>query len=105
MDIFLKYLSSSVVFDDTIYIFNVIPLRIKYSSIFCFSALKRFFHSLSTKFPLNSRQLLGNLNRSSTRILFTPVSCIDKKAKLENIHERVKERLWRQLYLLRSNQG
>lgn len=45
VDIFLKYLSSFVV--STIYIFNqFIPLRIKYSSMFCFSAFKRFFHSL-----------------------------------------------------------
>lgn len=104
MDIFLKYFSSFVY--DIVYIFNVIPLRIKYSSMYCFSGLKRFFHSLSTKFPLNSRHLFGNLNRSST-IYFVYAGIVYRQEgkTRENIYICYKERLWRQLYLLRSNQG
>lgn len=104
VDIFLKYFSSFVY--DIVYIFNVIPLRIKYSSMYCFSGLKRFFHSLSTKFPLNSRHLFGNLNRSST-IYFVYAGIVYRQEgkTRENIYICYKERLWRQLYLLRSNQG
>lgn len=100
VDIFFKYLSSFVV--STIYIFNNLyhyELNIHRCSVF--PRLNVSF-TLSTKFPLNSRQLFGNLNRSFTRILC--IFCIEMKTR-EYIYKRVEERLWRQLYLSRSNRG
>lgn len=103
VDIFLKYLSSFVV--STIYIFNqFIPLRIKYSSMFCFSAFKRFFHSLdeiSIKFTATIWKFKSFFHAYFVYILYR-----NENSRIYiYIYKRVEERLWRQLYLSRSNRG